>query len=120
MARGIGRMDHAFSVRPDVFNQAILLGLGRQQHLKELCVCNGHDHVQVGKSIQRVPAVMQLVVEVKRFRQMDSFNQGRYAALDVYIATQKICGSLFHPRRLITLETGNIFRQRKRQGGATS
>ena len=69
----------------------------RQQHLEVLAVRNRHQEMQVGYVVQRVAAVVHLVVHVEAFCQMGGLQTGREAALQCHIAAQEVRRLVDHP-----------------------
>ena len=71
-----------------------------QQDLEEGGVADGGDDVEVGDVVQRVAAVVDLVVQVKRLRKVRGLHEGGDAALHRHVATQVVRGLVREPRRV--------------------
>ena len=94
------RVDEAVGIHLDVLGQAVLLRLRRQQHLEELAVLDGHDHVEVRDVVQRVAAVVDLEVHVEALGEMRGLDQRRDPALDRDVPAQIVGGAGHEPGRI--------------------
>ena len=91
-------MDKTVLVGVDVLHQSVLLRLRRQQHLEVLAVLHRQDGVEVRHVIERVPAVVHLVVHVEALGQVRRLDQGRDPALHRHVAAQVVGGIGDQPR----------------------
>jgi hypothetical protein len=74
-------VDEAVGIHLDVLRRPYFCA-PRQQHLEELAVLDGHDHVEVRDVVQRVAAVVDLEVHVEALGEMRGLDQRRDPALD--------------------------------------
>src|SRR5215472_1794014 len=70
---------------------------------KKLSVPDRHDHMQIGDVVQRVAAMMHLVIHPKRLGEMGRLNQCCDPALDCDVAAKDV-GRLVHDPRSVHVE----------------
>ena len=89
-----GHMHHAVAADDDVLLQPVLLRAVGQQHLEELGVADRGDDMEVGDVVQRIAAVMDLVVHAEGLGEMRGLHQRGDAALHRDVAAQEVGGLL--------------------------
>ena len=91
-ARLFWSIDQALIVHLDVLYESKFIGATGGKYLIVIAVVHGHNDMQVGDIIQRIPTVVDFALHAERLGQMGNLYQRSDATSHGHIATQDIGG----------------------------